>query len=475
MDFSNLWNAINIDIAKLEWFAATQFAAILGTLLALLLIAHILRSPRMPAASIGWIITIIAMPLIGIPLYLTFGERKLRSKINRKAKINTACECECTTNDPIDTILTSLGLPASTTHNNVVFHKDGPDALADLLAMFAAAEKTIDIAMFILRKDATGLAILDALAERARAGVKVRLLLDGVGSFSLFKGWLRPAKDAGVEIAWFIPVLHHPFRGKTNLRNHRKIVIVDDRVLWTGGRNFADEYFVGESGGKPWIDLSYRLEGTAVAVFKAIFETDWEFAHGRDEILPLEPPPEIETSGSRVQVIPSGPDVEGDPVYAAFLTACFDADERITIVTPYFIPDHGVQEALKLAALRGVRVDLILPEHSNHRIADIARRRFLRELLESHVNIWMVPEQMVHAKAMVVDRHFATAGSANLDIRSLFLNCEVVNGFYSPEEVDWLSDWCEALRLTAKPYTPRKVGAVGQTLEGLVLIGGYQL
>ncbi len=475
MDFSGILDAINIDIAKLEWFAATQFAAILGTVLALLLVAHILRSPRMPAASIGWIITIIAVPLVGIPLYLTFGERKLRSKINRKHKINTACDCECTTNDPIDTILTSLGLPASTTHNTVAFHKDGPDALDDLLAMFDAAEETIDIAMFILKKDEVGLKILRALEEKARSGVKVRLLLDGVGSFSLFKGWLRPVIEAGVDIAWFIPVLHHPFRGKTNLRNHRKIVIVDDKLLWTGGRNFADEYFTGENGGKPWIDLSYRLEGTAVGVFKAIFETDWQFAHGHDEILPLEPPPEIETSGSRVQVIPSGPDVEGDPIYAAFLTACFDADERITIVTPYYVPDQGVQETLKLAALRGVRVDLILPQVSNHKIADIARRRFLRELLAANVNIWMVPEHMVHAKAMVVDSHFATAGSANLDIRSLFLNCEVVNGFYSPSEVEWLSDWCEALRSRCVPYTPRKVGAVGQTIEGLVLIGGYQL
>ncbi len=471
---SEFIQSINIDIGRLEWFAATQFAAILGTLLAILLIVHILRSPHMPATSVGWIITIIAVPLIGIPLYLTFGERKLRAKINRKLKINT-CHCTPEQNDPIDAILTSLGLPPSALQNTVAFHDDGRAAFDDIMAILNGAERSIDIAMFIFKNDSTGQALLRVLQQKAASGVRVRLLLDGVGSFSLSKKWLRPAQQAGVDVAWFIPVLHNPLRGKTNLRNHRKIVIADDKTLWSGGRNFAEDYLGPDCPKDCWIDLSYRLNGPAVDVFRGIFETDWHFAHGKNITLPAEAPPAIGSAGSRVQVIPSGPDLDGDPIYAAFLTACYTARERITIVTPYYVPDQGVQQALKLAALRGVEVDLILPEKSNHWFADIARRRSLRELHAAKVRVWLIPDRMVHAKVMVVDNRFATAGSANLDIRSLFLNCEVISGFYSEPEITWLTDWCAGLKKSCNVYTPVKVGPVAQTVEGLVLLGGYQL
>ncbi len=466
-----------IDIIRdidLEFLAAAQFTAVLGTALALLLIAHILRSPRTPSASIGWIIVIITMPLVGIPLYLTFGQRKLRAKINHKAKINTG-HGAVVHPDPIDAILTSLGLPPGTGGNEVTFDADGRQAFDSVLETIENASRTIDIAMFILKNDATGQRILRALQDRAANGVKVRLLLDGVGSFSLSKRWLKPAMAAGVDIAWFIPVLHHPLRGKTNLRNHRKILIADGTTLWSGGRNFAAEYLGPDCPADCWIDLSYRLQGPSVAVFAGIFETDWQFAQGVDLPLPLEDVPTPYPEGGRVQVIPSGPDVEGDPIYAALLTSCYTAQKRIIIVTPYYVPDQGLQEALKLAALRGVTVDLVLPEKSNHKLADIARRRFLRELAGAGVNIWLLPDYMVHAKAMVVDGTFAMAGSANLDIRSLFLNCEVISGFYSPPEIAWLGTWCEGLRDRSRHHAPAQVGTVAQTIEGLVLLTGYQL
>jgi len=470
----DILKALNIDIWWLQWLAATQISVVLGTVLAVILIAHILRSPRMPATSIGWIVVIIAMPLIGIPFYLAFGERKLRAKINRKQKINV-CRYGASNVGPVDRILIALGLPASNNNNSVQFDADGRVAFNNVVELLGSARESIDISMFILKRDPVGRALLDVLARKAREGVKVRLLLDGVGTFSFSKRWLRAVIEAGVDVAWFIPVLHYPTRGKTNLRNHRKIVIADGHTLWTGGRNFAKTYLGPEDDPDRWIDLSYRMEGPSVAVFADIFETDWQFAHGVDVALPPEQTAEPVRQGSRVQVIPSGPDLEGDPIYAAFLTACYNARERIVIVTPYYIPDQGVQEALRLAALRGVRVDLILPEKSNHYFADVARRRFLRDLHSASVRVWLLPDHMVHAKAMVVDQDYATAGSANLDIRSLFLNCEVVSGFYSPPEIEWLADWLEGLRQKSNAYKPRPANAIKRTFEGLVLLGGYQL
>lgn len=202
---------------------------------------------------------------------------------------------------------------------------------------------------------------------------------------------------------------------------------------------------------------------------------DWRFATDcpTEQIQPVT----VATSGgqSRVQVIPSGPDVADDPIYAVILSACYEAHRRIRIVTPYYVPDTGVQEALKLAALRGVLVDLILPGRSNHRLADFARNRYLRELAAAGVRIWFLPNIMVHAKALVVDSIFAMAGSTNLDIRSLFLNCEVMSGFYSEKDIEWLSQWLEALRERSVRHYPQPVGALKEMLEGVTLLGAYQL
>ncbi|MFQ5489037.1 MAG: phosphatidylserine/phosphatidylglycerophosphate/cardiolipin synthase family protein, partial [Gammaproteobacteria bacterium] len=327
--------------------------------------------------------------------------------------------------------------------------------------------------IFILADDPLGRDVLSRLTKKAAQGIRVRLLLDGVGSFTLPKMLLRPLAQAGGEIAWFIPVLHRPLRGRSNLRNHRKIVIADGARVWTGGRNLAQEYL---DPGSNWIDLSFCLQGPAIASYLAIFEADWHFARNQpaDKPAPLSAAPAHEES-SRVQVIPSGPDVADDPIYAAVLTACYEARQRIMIVTPYYVPDTGLQEALRLAALRGVVVDMILPETSNHRLADIARNRYLRELAKAGARIWLLPRVMVHAKALLVDRSFALAGSANLDIRSLFRNYEVVSSFYSASDIDWLARWMETLRERSAQHQPRPAGLLKEILEGVILLGAYEI
>ena len=186
--------------------------------------------------------------------------------------------------------------------------------------------------------------------------------------------------------------------------------------------------------------------------------------------------PEDTSNGSgRIQIVPSGPDVAGDPLHAALLVACYEARYRICLVTPYFVPDRSLQEALQLAALRGVRVDLVLPEKSNHRLADVARNRYLRELAAAGANIWLLPRTMVHAKALVIDKKLGLAGSANLDLRSLFLNCEVVSLFYSEAEICWLQQWMEDLIRRSRLRQPLAVGKGRELIEGLVELLAYQL
>ncbi len=460
------------------WPGIVYLVTVLGALLAAWSVAHILRTSRMPAVTMGWLFVILFVPLVGIPLYFTFGLRKLNSKINLKSKIPLPDRHNFHLH-PVNSLLVSLGIPPSSEGNLVNFHKDGKTAYQELINILNDALKSIDIAIFILGDDYVGHEILSLLTKKAAMGIRVRLLLDGVGSIMLPKKALTPLMKNHGRVAWFIPVFHRPLRGSTNLRNHRKIIIVDNKKVWSGGRNIGKDYLLGPgcSGDSSWIDISFCQQGPAVCIYQAIFEADWNFAthnsHGDDSA--LDSVPAAPTGNSCMQVVPSGPDIADDPIYAALLTACYEAKEHIFIVTPYYVPNMGMQEALRLAALRGVSVDIIMPEKSNHRIADISRSRYLRELADDGVTIWFVPDIMVHAKAFIIDDTLAMAGSANLDTRSLFLNLEVMCCFYSKHDIEWLSRWLESLREQAIQHCPKPVGLLKEMIEGVILLVGYQL
>jgi cardiolipin synthase len=268
-------------------------------------------------------------------------------------------------------------------------------------------------------------------------------------------------------------------RGRTNLRNHRKMVIADGRWLWCGGRNLAAEYFEGDLTSlrkKPvWIDLSFDLGGALVGQARRRFEQDWTFATTgtvAPTLQPDAPPPPPTAQGARL--VASGPDQVDDTIYTLLVSGCFTARSRILAVTPYFVPDPTLLMALTLAARRGVAVDLLLPKKSNHRLADIARHSALRELAAAGASIWLAPG-MIHAKAVLVDDNLALVGSANLDERSLFLNYELMVAFYEPSVVRSFDAWIEAQRNNATPYRPRRPGLVPELVEGLVRWVAFQL
>jgi cardiolipin synthase len=247
----------------------------------------------------------------------------------------------------------------------------------------------------VLGDDEVGAAVAAALAQQARAGVRVRLLVDAIGNLKSAHRHDALLKSAGVQTRLFVPALGFPGRGRTNLRNHRKLVVADGTRLWAGGRNIANEYFIGRVGEPPWLDLSFVAEGALAAQALALFEGDWQIARGAQGHAPglrralgparsararqrRRPAPGRLHPAPLAQWVPSGPDFHEDILHALLVSSIFHAEHRLLLATPYFVPDEGLLEALLLAAKRGLQITLIIPERSNHRLADWARARGAR-------------------------------------------------------------------------------------------------
>lgn len=443
----------------MTWFLS-HLVLLLGFLLAVPVIAQMIRQRRSSAASLAWLLVMVLEPYVGIPLYLALGGRKMRQLADSKATLtlddHTPLPQETA---EMDQLLRTYGIPSASDGNHLRLCLTGEAGYAALTEMIEQAHHSLWVSAFILHPDAVGRDIIERFARRAAAGVEVRVLLDGVGSLHTSKRALAPLTKAGGKVAFFLPVLHRPFRGRTNLRNHRKAIIADGCTVWGGGTNIATEYIGPIPEPERWRDLSFLLEGPATRHYLDIFRSDWQFATGEQlsELAggskgALTPP-----GNATVQVVPSGPDVDDDPLYAVMVAAVFQARKRLRVVTPYFVPDETLAQALRLAAHRGVDVQVVVPAISNHWLADMARGPYLRDLQRAGGRVLLYQGAMLHAKALLADDSLAVLGSANFDMRSLFLNFETGLLVYSWEEIKEISEWIETLAQSCRPG----VGEVG--------------
>ena len=452
-------------------FIVVHLGFIIGALLAALIVTQVLRRRTSPAATVAWLLAIILFPYVGVPLYLLFSARKTKRARASKPRLSLP------DNDVLpgaqahrlDVMLRNYGLPGATVGNTFKLVGTGEQGYEELVRMIEEAEESLFLSTFLFRSDEVGKDILKRLVRRASQGLKVRLLLDAVGSFSISRWHLSPLVKAGGRAAFFRPLIHLPLGGRTNLRNHRKILVADEKRVMAGGANIAREYIGPGLDRERWRDLSFTLEGPAVRAYAEIFRSDWQYATGERLELDSEYRQRLidPQDGSVVQVIPSGPDVEGDPLYDAILASVFSAQRRFWAVTPYFVPDDAMVQALTIAAHRGVDVRIVLPKKSNHRLADLARATSLRQIRAAGGRIMLYPGGMVHAKAVLVDDELAIIGSANLDMRSLFLNHEVMIFAYSRPEIESTRAWIDDLSSFARRFD-EKVGALREIGEGLV-------
>ncbi len=439
--------------------------AIVVSLLVYVLTTRAERERRPPSIAISWVLGLVAVPYLVLPLYVLFGRRKMARRSPAWTAVHPHGEHWA------EDVIESFGLPGASPAR-VRMHEAGAAARDALFEIMSGARLRLDVSTYLLGDDPFGHEAMDRMIERARAGVRVRFMIDGVGAIQVPRRNFHKLHGGGVETAVFCPLLARKTSGPRNWRNHRKWVIADERRLWAGGRNLAGEYFLGAPGVAPWLDLTFDLEGPVAGVVSRQFEADWIASHGA----PAEPIafPAGFTGEGRAQFLPSGPDQTEDTVHALLIDACFHAERRILAVTPYFVPDVSLESALRLAARRGVKIDLCIPAASNHRLADFVRNRSLRNLARAGIAVHLLPG-MVHAKALAFDTSLALCGSVNLDSRSLLVNYESAVVFYDARQIDWLADWIGALIPDAAGYDSRPPGLLRDIAEGLLITVAYQL
>lgn len=413
----------------------------------------ILHDLRDPVKALSWILVITLVPVLGLIMYVVFGRDYRKEKIFNRKEIEDLKQMEglcgkqlrelvdpqiqhiepIEANKDIITLLLNNNKALLTVRNKVKILNDGKAKFDEMFEAIRGATSSIHLEYYIFENDAVGKELVALLEEKVREGVEVRLIYDDVGSWNLKRRHARRIRAKGIKVCCFMPVAFPWLTSKLNNRNHRKIVIVDGKTGFTGGINVADRYIYGTKFG-PWRDTHLRIEGDVVNMLQAIFVTDWYFVSGRELLTEEKYFPRTRIrSRSPMQIASSGPDSDWASIMQAFFAAINKASKSIYISTPYFLPNEAILTALKVAALSGVDVRIILPHRSDSKVVYWASRSYIGEMLEAGIKVYFFFKGFNHSKILIIDDNFCSVGSANMDIRSFEDNFEVSAIMYDPK------------------------------------------
>lgn len=408
----------------------------------LLLGGWIVLQKREPVATLSWLLGLAVLPYLGFFVYHVFGPQRIRRQRLRRARSREVTRDADDLRGAVHADAAELarlgaatsGLPPSSARSLRLL-VDGSAKYQALLADIATATRHVHLEYYIYEPDRTGAALLAALVARARAGVRVRLLVDAIGS-ARARRFFAPLREAGGEVAWFHPMrFGHVWRRPwANLRTHRKIVVIDGRVAYTGGMNVTDAQDE-RLGDCAYRDLHLRLEGEVVRGLQLVFCEDWAYATGDRGFLSdvaRETPREPGPGPVRAQVLVSGPDSPWEAIHRLHVSAIHAAKARVWMTTPYFVPGEAAMMALTSAAAAGLDVRLLVPRQSDSRLVTLAARSYFGPLLVAGVKIYEYGPRLLHSKSLLVDDALVVIGSANFDNRSFRLNFEVSLLFDDP-------------------------------------------
>lgn len=441
---------------------------------------------RNPASTWAWLLVLLFIPILGFIVYMIFGRNSKREKMFREKekydqevyykylfhdvhsaeKVKLQKEFIENKGKLVDaeyvTDLAHLHLNSGnwmTFNNQVEYFNNGKDKFESLVQDIRNAKKFIHLEYYIWRGDRLGTRLVEELTKKAAEGVEVRILYDGIGNARLPKYFFDKFHDAGGYTAAFLP----RFVVRLNYRNHRKLAIIDGEIGYIGGFNVGDEYLGIMKRYGPWRDTHLRFRGDAIDQMQMRFIKDWNFT-AKNGIIQLSEkyfPKRPQFDGVRTQIVSSGPDTQWKNVRNGYFKMINEAESHVYLTTPYFVPDDGIFEALRVAALSGLDVRIIIPGNPDHFFVYWASMSYLGELLEAGVKVYQYEKGFIHAKVLTIDGTVASVGSANMDIRSFDLNFEV-NAFMYDEvitkvlEEDFMNDLRCCVEITKEWYHRRR-------------------
>lgn len=427
------------DITNTNWFySAFAIIALASTVVTIIVIVS---ENRNPVKSLAWVTVLLLLPIVGLILYIFFGRNiKNTRMISRRARRKLRRREPRWESDLRDISLSSsskqlinlgrslIGSPFYA-DNSVEVFTNGEAKFKSLEDDIRAARKSINMQYYIFEDDNLGCRIANLLIEKARQGVTVRIMYDHVGSFNVRSSFFRKLRDAGIDASPFFRVTFPQLATRINWRNHRKICIIDNAIGYIGGMNIADRYIDGGKSFDHWRDTHIRLTGSAIAALHYSFAVDWNFMCGEvieddgAEILPSVIGRNAIT-GIGAQLLTSGPTSQWANIALAYNKAIANAQRRVYIQTPYFLPTEGLLKALQAAALSHVDVRIMMPEYSDSYMLTHASASYIAECLRAGIKFYRYKGGMLHSKLLIIDDEIVSVGSTNFDFRSFECNFE---------------------------------------------------
>lgn len=395
-----------------------------------------LMSSRTSQGAVAWIISLVTFPYAALPAYWVFGKPRFYGYVYARGEHDSALRRVLARYRPlIEPYLADsrrgnvraverLAMMPLTSGNRAELLIDGEKTFDSLFEGIEQARDYILIQFFIVRRDRLGNELKRRLEQQASRGVRVYFLYDEIGCRGLSDGYLTDLRHAGVEVSAFNSSRGIRHRFQLNFRNHRKVMVVDGKYGWTGGLNAGVEYLGEDPRHGPWRDTHLKLSGPSVLGLQEAFWEDWHWATG--QVLDLAWKPQVTCSECQtVIIVPSGPADQQETASLLTQHAIHSAQDRLWVTSPYFVPDQGVQDALRLAALRGVDVRVMIPERPDHLLVFLSAFAFLPDMVRAGVKIYRYQPGFLHQKVMLIDNHSASVGTVNLDNRSFRLNFEI--------------------------------------------------
>ena len=443
-------------------FAAFASATALFVVNAVFVVFVLLRPRVRQPSSLAWILVIVAIPVGGIVLYLAVGEVRTGSRRKRRHRtiqrdIRAAVQKAWSATSRTAVVpwgtesiarLARLGDETQPRQGNRLALLATADSFVQsLVADIDAAERHVHLLFYIYLDDVVGQAVAEALIRARKRGISCRLLVDNVGSSDFLKSRLcRELRDAGVQVVAALPTrITQIVSIRFDMRNHRKIGVVDGRVGYTGSHNVASEHFHPKPRFAPWVDATLRIEGPAVRDLQALFIEDWymDTTENLDHMIAYTP--EEHPDGRIVQIVGTGVNSQNQALVRVIQSAIHMAREELIMTTPYFVPDEGTLAAITTAAIRGVRTIIVVPARNDSPLVALASRSFYDTLMDAGAEVHEFTSGLLHAKTITVDRDFALVSTANLDRRSFEINFEISTLIYD-------SDFASQLRLLQMRY-----------------------